>query len=115
MLQLLAGRLRGREETDADLDRAGSAPQYWLFMGLMAAGGFLVLLFFMKSFKAFVNLAMILSFITGPILGWLAYRAVTAEWVPAEYRPGRALRAWALAGIAFLLVFLAWFAVVRLA
>jgi Mn2+/Fe2+ NRAMP family transporter len=114
-LQLLAGRLRGREETEADLKQAGSAAEYWLFMGLMAGGAFVVLVFFMKSFKAFVNLAMILSFITGPILGWLAYRAVTAEWVPAEYRPGRALRAFALSGIAFLLLFLAWFAVVRLA
>ncbi|MCU0724703.1 MAG: Nramp family divalent metal transporter [Planctomycetes bacterium] len=112
-LQLLLLRMKGTEETDDDLKRAGSAPEYWLLMALTAAGAFLVLGFLMRSFKSFVNLAMILSFVTGPLLGFLAYRAVTASFVPAEFRPGRALRVWALAGIFFLLAFLAWFAVVE--
>ena len=38
-----------------------------------------------------VDFATIVSFMTAPALGYLNLRAVTAQEVPAEFRPGRGM------------------------
>jgi len=78
---------------------------FWAWAGILIAGGMGIILFFMKDLLSLVNLATILSYVTGPFLGILAYRAMTAADVPEAYRPGRALRIHAIVGIVFLVGF----------
>ena len=75
----------------------------------------MIVIFYLADHLArLVDLATILSFITAPFLGMLTYRAMMADWVPEEFRPGLALRILAVAGIAFLTAFLDFFAYSRL-
>ena len=59
----------------------------------LLAGVFLVLGFLMRSFKSFVNLAMILSFVTGPLLGFLARNARDGQSDLSQERRSIGLRA----------------------
>jgi len=53
----------------------------------------LVLALLASSLTGMVDFATIVAFLTAPVLGYLNLRAVTSAAVPAEFRPGRALRA----------------------
>jgi Mn2+/Fe2+ NRAMP family transporter len=109
-LQLAIRRFRS-EETAAEASASSArAPGYWGWMAVLAAGAMLIVLFFTKDLLSLVTIATILSFITGPFLGFLTYRAVVASWVPEEHRPGPGLRILAIAGILFLTAFLGLFA-----
>lgn len=57
---------------------------------------------FAGSLTAMVDFATIVSFLTGPILGYLNLRVVTAPNVPAEHRPGPALMFLSYAGLLLL-------------
>jgi len=109
-LQLAARRFR-TEETDEEVSAsAARAPGYWIFMGVLALGAMAIVIWFMKNLLALIDLATLLSCITGPFLGFLTYRAILSPDVPEEYRPGPALRLLALAGIVFLTAFLGLYA-----
>jgi Mn2+/Fe2+ NRAMP family transporter len=73
---------------------------------VLIAGALLIIGRFMTNLLSLVDLATVLSFVTAPFLGILAYRAVTAPTVPEELRPSPGLRAMAIIGIVFLLAFL---------
>ncbi|MFH1313681.1 MAG: Nramp family divalent metal transporter [Candidatus Eisenbacteria bacterium] len=113
-LQLVARRFRTPEDPVDVLERSGNSWDYWLWMGIMAVGAMLIIAFYLKSLKALVDLATTLSFITGPFLGFLTYRAITAKYVPAECRPAPWLRGLAVLGIVFLGGFLLFFIYYRL-
>jgi Mn2+/Fe2+ NRAMP family transporter len=108
-LQLVARRFRSPEDPVEDLKRSGNSWDYWLWMGVMAVGAMLIIGVYLKSLKSLVDLATTLSFVTGPFLGFLTYRAITARYVPDECRPALWLRALAVVGIVFLGSFLAFF------
>jgi hypothetical protein len=106
----LTGRRFVSAETEAEV--AASAVRtrgFWVWAAVLIAGGLLIIRYGMSSLLNLVDLATILSFATAPFLAILTYRAMTAPDVPAEFRPGRGLRATAIAGIAFLLAFLGYF------
>tara|TARA_B100000745_G_scaffold228450_1_gene153006 strand:+ start:258 stop:509 length:252 start_codon:yes stop_codon:yes gene_type:complete len=52
---------------------------------------FFVILAFVGSLTAMVDLATIISFLTAPVLGYFNLKAVTSSVVPPEHRPGRAM------------------------
>jgi len=58
-----------------------------------------------QHFTLMIDLATTLSFLTAPVLAWLNYRLVTADHVPIESQPGRAMRWLSRAGIVFLTAF----------
>lgn len=62
----------------------------------------LVVALFGGSLTTMVDFATIVSFLTGPILGYLNLRAVTGPNVPASDRPGRVLLLLSYAGLALL-------------
>lgn len=62
----------------------------------------LVVALFAGNLTTMVDFATIVSFLTGPILGYLNLRAVTGPNVPAGDRPGRALLLLSYAGLALL-------------
>ncbi len=90
--------------------RERKTKQFWLIF--MIAGTFLIIRFLSSSMNWLVDLATTLSFLTAPLLGYLNLRVMTADHVPVEARPGRALVLFSKAGIVFLaafgVVFLVW-------
>jgi Mn2+/Fe2+ NRAMP family transporter len=90
--------------------RERKTKQFWLVF--MIIGTFLIIRFLASSMNWLVDLATTLSFLTAPLLGYLNLRAMTADHVPLEARPGKALVLFSKAGIVFLaafgLVFLVW-------
>ena len=105
----LAARFRGPERPgEATVrDRA-----YWGALLVLAAGSLAIIGYAFRggaAFKALVDLATSLSFLTAPALAWLNHRAIHAAEVPAEHRPSRALTAWSVSGILFSTAFAAWY------
>jgi Mn2+/Fe2+ NRAMP family transporter len=101
-LQLTMRRFRGPEEPEEVARSAARAPGYWVWLIVLCAGAMPIVAFLLKSLTRLIDLATFLSFLTGPLLGWLALRAVTAEWVKPEFRPGPWLRRTAYVAFAFL-------------
>lgn len=85
---------------------------YWGSMVVLIAGALLLMSVFRRSLTGMVDLATTLSFLTGPILGVLNYRAVTGAHMPPGTTPPGWLRAltWAglVFGFAFGAVYLGW-------
>jgi len=68
-------------------------------LGVLAV---VVIALYAGNLTAMVDFATIVSFLTGPILGYLNLRVVTAGNVPVEHRPGRGLLALSYAGLVLL-------------
>jgi len=105
----LAARLRG-PETPGEATTRGSV--YWTSLVVLAAGSLAIIGYALRggaAFKALVDLATSLSFLTAPALAWLNHRAIHAAEVPVEHRPSRALSAWSVSGIVFSAAFAAWY------
>ncbi|MCO4761836.1 MAG: divalent metal cation transporter [Myxococcales bacterium] len=103
-LSVLFARFRGPEDPDRPEERSNRVA-YWISLVVLAVGSLVVLMVFLKSLKAMVDLATTLSFLTAPILAWLNHRAVFSADMPAEHRPGTPLRLGSWAGIASLGIF----------
>lgn len=74
--------------------------------------GILIIHIFFGTLPRLLFLAMVVSFSTSPIFAWINYKTISAEWVPAEYRPGPFLKGLSWAGLIFLtastLAFFGW-------
>ena len=85
---------------------------YWASMAVLVGGALLLMSVFRRNLTGMVDLATTLSFLTGPILGVLNYRAVTGPRMPPGTTPPPWLRllTWAglLFGVVFGAVFLVW-------
>ncbi len=94
--------LRGRaaDVTAGELNRI-----YTVLLVIQVIGGMCMVVFFLKSFKAFIDLATSAVFISAPLIAWLNHRAMQAPEVPIEQRPGKVLRIWSILGIVLLAVF----------
>lgn len=88
---------------------------YRLAMFLIAAGAVTQLLAFAGSFRAFIDMATTIGFLTSPVIALLNHLAAFGPEVPVAHRPGRLLGLWSLAGIAALFTFSVAYAVLSLA
>ena len=77
-------------------------PVYWWSLAALALLTLVVMALFIGNLTAMIDFATIVSFLTGPILGYLTLRAVTASDMPVEHRPGPAMRALSWVGIVLL-------------
>lgn len=105
----LAARFRGPERPGETTVRDRV---YWAALLVLAAGSLAIIGYALRggaAFKALVDLATSLSFLTAPALAWLNHRAIHAPEVPAEHRPSPALTAWSVSGIVFSAAFAAWY------
>lgn len=66
------------------------------------AGAMLIIHYFGAHFTALIDFVTTVSFLAAPILAWMTFRVVTSAHMPAEHRPGPALRALSWSGLAFL-------------
>jgi len=80
---------------------------------VVPAGALLVITFFSENLTLLVDVATILSFLSAPLLGYMNYRLVCSDVVPAADRPGRAMRWLSIAGLLFLCSFCLLFLYVR--
>ncbi len=72
---------------------------YWI--ALIAIGVLMTLFLhlFVSSLTQMIDFITIISFMTGPILGYLNLKAVTSPNVPKEHQPGKALIAFSYFGL----------------
>jgi len=107
----LVAQFRIGEKGDRD-DRGGvegDRSVYRLAFLALAAGTLAILLFGMSSFKALVDLATTLSFLTAPVLSWFNHRAVFGSEVPVAARPGRGMWWWSAVAITLQGAFAVWY------
>lgn len=106
----LTGRRFVSPESEAEVaTSAVRTKAYWAWTAILIIGALLIIRYAMSSLLGLVDVATILSFVTAPFLAILTYRAMTAPHIADEFQPGRGLRTTAVAGIVFLLAFLAYF------
>jgi Mn2+/Fe2+ NRAMP family transporter len=87
---------------DPDPSRtADAAPGrvYWASMILVGIATVLTLSLFVGNLTQMVDFVTIVAFLTGPVLGFLNLRVMLMPTVPAEFRPGPAMKAYAVVGI----------------
>ena len=77
-------------------------PVYWWSLGVLVVLTLVVMGLFIGNLTTMVDFATTVSFLTGPILGYLNLRAVTSDEMPVEHRPGGALLALSWVGIVLL-------------
>jgi Mn2+/Fe2+ NRAMP family transporter len=86
----------------APLERTAA---YRIAMALIALGAVLLLLVFFGSFRAFIDTATTIGFLTSPVIALLNHLAVFGPDVTGADRPGRVLWAWSVVGIAAMTLF----------
>lgn len=86
-LSVLAARFAGPESRGALGEAQQTRRVYWGSLVTLGVGSLVVLVAFLSSLKAMVDLATTLSFLTAPVLSSLNHRAVTSAEVPEADRP----------------------------
>ena len=106
LMTILDGYPRGLEVLvqPGRVDAAGKSEGwvYTLLVGVLVCGAIVLLSFFMKSFKAFIDLTASISFCTAPLIALLNHRAMMSPNVAAELRPRRWLWLLSVTGIVVL-------------
>ncbi len=77
-------------------------PIFWWSLAALVLLTLVVMALFIGNLTAMIDFATIVSFLTGPFLGYLTLRAVTSDEMPKEHRPGGAMLALSWAGIVLL-------------
>ena len=72
---------------------------------LQCIGAAILLMLFAGSFKAFVDFATSIAFVTAPLIAFLNHRAMFSADVSPEHRPGKIIEIWSRLGILCLGVF----------
>lgn len=99
--------LQGQEESATE-DAATEQRRhryYWIYMCVMVVGALLILAAFVGSLPRLVDVSATASFLAAPVFAYLNHRAILGAEVPADARPGPALRTWSRCGIAALVGF----------
>lgn len=79
--------------------RENSRRSYLIILVFQVFGAALMLFFFLRSFKTFIDFATSIAFLFAPLLAWLNHRAVFSGELEAAEQPGRIMRLWSQAGI----------------
>lgn len=87
-----------------DPDESNGRRSYIGWVLAQAGVAVAILLFFRGGMKAMVDIATTLSFLTAPLLAMINYLVITRH-VPAESRPGKAMRVVSIGSMVFLFAF----------
>ena len=77
-------------------------PVFWWSLAALVLLTLVVMALFIGNLTAMIDFATTVSFLTGPVLGYLTLRAVTSDCMPTEHRPGGAMLALSWVGIVLL-------------
>ncbi len=91
------------DQDDHKLDE--SDPFYIGTLLVMAAGAALTYQFFMTSLTSLIDMAATIAFITAPFIAYLNHRAIRADHVPVECRPGTLMTLYSRISIAVMIGF----------
>lgn len=83
----------------------GGVKYYAPLILVQCAGSIAMLVFFMHSFKAFIDFATSVAFLVAPLIAFINHRAMFADDVPPELQPGMWIKLWSTVGIISLLIF----------
>jgi Mn2+/Fe2+ NRAMP family transporter len=72
------------------------------FMVFQALVAWILLLFFLQSFGAFIDFATTVGFLVAPVIAFLNHRIMCSESIAQEARPARWLRYWSITGVTVL-------------
>ncbi|MBJ2138137.1 Nramp family divalent metal transporter [Paraglaciecola chathamensis] len=78
---------------------------YRTFLIIQCIGCSLVILFFMSSFKVFIDFATSVAFLTAPIIAFMNHKAMVSAEVATAARPSQLMRYWSLTGITVMALF----------
>ncbi len=92
------------EDTD-DHKLNESDPFYIGTLLVMAVGAALTYQFFMTSLTSLIDMAATIAFITAPLVAYLNHRAIRADHVPVECRPGTLMTLYSRVSIAVMIGF----------
>ena len=81
---------------------APCGPLYWWILAGVMLLTLVVLAMFIGNLTTMIDFATTLTFLTSPVLGYLNLRAVGSREMPAEHRPGPAMRVLSWVGIVLL-------------
>jgi Mn2+/Fe2+ NRAMP family transporter len=93
----LAGIITGRPRE--------ASSRYTQFSIVQVIGVSVILLFFMKSFTAFLYFATSVGLIAAPAIGYYNYIAVTSDEVSSTYVPKRGIILWNWLGVIVMTAF----------
>jgi len=82
-----------------------SDPFYIGTLLVMATGAALTYQFFMTSLTSLIDMAATIAFITAPLIAYLNHRAIRADHVPLECRPGNLMTLYSRFSIAVMIGF----------
>jgi Mn2+/Fe2+ NRAMP family transporter len=103
---------RERKPAIKRLDMLQPERIYILSMLIIALGAVLIQLFFLQAFKALIDLATTLSFLTAPILAFMNYKVMLHSSIPEAAKWGVNMRRLAVISIILLtlfsLIYLGW-------
>lgn len=89
------------------LSKGRSQAAYAGAMAFLLVAAFLLLVFFLHSFKAFIDFVTSLAFLTAPVLAYFNHKVITGPDMPVSSRPAPYLVIWSGAGVALMGVFAA--------
>ena len=75
---------------------------YLLFMVLQMGAALALLVVFLQSFAAFIDLVTAIGFLTAPVIAFLNHRVMFSADVAAAQQPAAWLRYWSIAGVVIL-------------
>jgi len=82
---------------------------YWFWIGFLAIGTILILMFFASKMSVLIKIATILSFLTAPFYAIINYILISGKHTPKEWRPTLQLKILSWFGILFLIGFSIWY------
>ncbi len=80
---------------------------FWVI--ILLTGAFLIMTSFATKMRLLVDIATSLSFVTAPVLGYLNYKAVTANHIAKEFQPDKKLKWLSWIGLVILSLFAIYF------
>ena len=87
------GELMGQENSPQENRR------YALLVIIQCSGALVLLMLFANSFRAFVDFATSIAFVTAPLIAFLNHRAMFSTDLPPAHRPGKITETWSWLGI----------------
>ena len=72
---------------------------YAQFVIIQCIGAAILIMLFASSFRAFIDFATSIAFVTAPLIAFLNHRAMFSTEVPLRHRPGKITETWSWLGI----------------
>ncbi|KAB2814257.1 NRAMP family divalent metal transporter [Phaeocystidibacter luteus] len=77
---------------------------YWIALGVVAVGGWLLVVTYQDKMRELVDLAMLISLVIAPIIAVLNHKLVHSSTFPLTHRPGKPMTLWSYVGIVALVL-----------